>query len=84
MGQKTGKTTMDTLNSLTPIKKKYASDNQIPFMTKNFSKEIMARPRLRNKYLKRKTEENRLLYIQQRNKAYSSLSLLRKAKINYY
>ena len=53
-------------------------------MTKNFSKEIMVRPRLRNKYLKHKTEENRLLYIQQRNKAYSSLSLLRKAKINYY
>ena len=75
---------MDTLNSLTLIKKKHASGNQIPFMTKNFSKEIMVRPRLRNKYLKHKTEENRLLYIQQRNKAYSSLSLLRKAKINYY
>ena len=53
----------------------------MPFMTKNLSKEIMARSRLRNKYLKHKTEKNRLLYTQQRNKCFS---LLRKTKINYY
>ena len=35
----------------------------------------------RNKYLKHKTEENRLLYTPQRNKC---VSLLRKTKINYY
>ena len=62
---------MDTLNSFTPIKKKYACGNKMPFMTKNFSKEIMTRLRLRNKYLKDNTEENRLLYIQQRNKRVS-------------
>ena len=50
-------------------------------MTKNLSKEIMTRSRLRNKYLKHKTEENRLLYTQQRNKC---VSLLRKTKMNYY
>ena len=41
----------------------------------------MTRSRLRNKYLKHKTEENRLLYTQQRNKC---VSLLRKTKMNYY
>ena len=41
----------------------------------------MTRSRLRNKYLKHKTEKNRLLYTQQRNK---SVSLLRKTKMNYY
>ena len=75
------KTTMDTLNSFAPIKKKYSCGNQMPFMTKNLSKEIMARSRLRNRYLKHKTEENRLLYTQQRCK---SVSILRKTKMNYY
>ena len=70
---------MDTLNSCAPIKKEYARGNQMPFMTKNLSKEIMTRLRLRNKYLRHKTEENRLLYTQQRNKC---VSLLRKTKIN--
>ena len=72
---------MDTLNSSAPTKKKYARGNQMPFLTKNLSKEIMTRSRLRNKYLKHKTEENRLLYTQQRNKC---VSLLRKTKMNYY
>ena len=53
----------------------------MPFITKNLSKEIMARSRLGNKYLKHKTEENRLLYTQQR---YKCVSLLRKTKMNYY
>ena len=38
------------------------------FITKKLSKEIMARSRLRNRYLKHKTEENCFLCIQQRNK----------------
>ena len=79
--QKFCKMTMDTLNSFAPIKKKYARGNQMSFMTKNLSKEIMTRSRLRNKYLKHKTEENRLLYTQQRNKCFS---LLRETKMNYY
>ena len=53
----------------------------MPFMTKDLSKEMMTRSRLRNNYLKDKTEENRLLYTQQRNKC---VSFLRKTKINYY
>ena len=75
------KTTMNALNSFAFIKKESARDNQMPLMTKNLSKEIMTRSRLRNKYLKNKTEENRLLYTEQRNKC---VSLLRKTKINYY
>ena len=63
------------------MKKKYARGNQMPFMTKDLSKEIMIRSRLRNKYLNNKSEENRLLYTQQRNKC---VSLLRKTKTNYY
>ena len=61
--------------------KKYARGNQMSFVTKDLSKEIMTRPRLRNKYLKYKTEESCLVYTQQRNKY---VSLLRKTKINYY
>ena len=72
---------MDTLNTFTPIKKKYARGNQMSFMIKSLSKEIMTKSRLRNKYLKHKTEENRLLYTQQRNKC---VFLLRKTKMNYY
>ena len=75
------KTTMDTLNLFAPMKKKYARGNQMPFMTKDLSIEIMIRSRLRNKYLNDKSEENRLLYTQQRNKC---VSLLRKTKANYY
>ena len=79
--QKFGKTTMDTLNSFAPVKKKYARGNQMSFMTKNLSKKTMTRSRFRNKYLKHKAEENFLLYTPQRHKC---LSLWRKAKINYY
>ena len=53
----------------------------MPFMTKSFSKEKMRRLRLRNKYLKNKTEENLVLYSQQRNKC---VPLLRKTKTYYY
>ena len=58
---------MDTLNSFAPIKKKYVRGSQMSVTTKNLSQEIMTRSRLRNKYLKHKTEENRLLYTRQRN-----------------
>ena len=66
--QKLCKRTMDTFNPFTPIKKKYARGNQMSFMIKSLSKEIMTKSRLRNKYLKHRMEENRLLYTQQRNK----------------
>ena len=43
--EKLCKTTVDTLNSFATIRKKYAWCNQIPFLTKKLSKEIMNRDR---------------------------------------
>ena len=71
---------MDTLNSFARIKKEYARGNQMPFMTKKHSREIITKLRLRNKHLKRKTEKNCLLYTQPGNKC---VFLMRKTKINY-
>ena len=41
-----------------PRKQKYARGNQMPFMNRALSKEIMARTRLRNNFLKCRSEEN--------------------------
>ena len=51
------------------------------FMTRGLSKEIMKRSRLSNRFLKNESQENRMLYTQQRNYC---VSLLRKTKIRYY
>ena len=72
---------VNVLNKDAPRKKKYASGNQMPFFTKELSKEIMTRFRLRNKYLKNRNEENRAIYVKQRN---SCVSLLRKSKKKYF
>ena len=56
-----------TLNEHAPSKKKYARGNQMPFLTKYLSKAIATRSRLRNKFLNKKTEEKRTLYVKQRN-----------------
>ena len=53
----------------------------MPFMTKQLSKEIMKRSRLRNTFLRNRTEENKILYNRQRNYC---VSLLRKSKRGYY
>ena len=50
-------------------------------MTKSLRKEIVLRSRLRNKFLKTKTEESKQLYNKQRNLC---VTLLRKAKRNYF
>ena len=70
-----------TLDNYAPRKVKHATGNQMPFMTKDLSKNIMKRPRLSNKYLKNNNEENRKLYTKQRNYC---ASLLRKTKKAYY
>ena len=78
-----GNITLKTLDKYAPRKSKHARGNQMPFMTKNLSKNIMKRSRLRNKYLNNNNdnEENRKLYAQQRNYC---VSLLRKTKNVYY
>ena len=70
---------MDTLNSFAPIKKKYARGNQMPFMTKNLSKEIMTRSRLRNKHLKQNGRKPPLIYSAKKSMCFS----FEKKKINY-
>ena len=72
---------VNVLNEHAPRKKKYARGNQMPFFTKELSKEIMTRSRLCNKYLKNRNEENRAIYVKQRN---YGVSLLRKSKMKYY
>ena len=57
--------------------KKYARGNHIPFMNKALSKEIMPRTRLRNKFLKDRSEKNKKKYSKQRNYC---VCLLRKSK----
>ena len=64
-----------------PHKQKYARGNHMPFMNKALSKEIMTRTRLRNKFLKDRSEENKKKYSKQRNYC---VSLLRKSKSNYF
>ena len=49
---------MDTFNSFAPTKTKYARGNQMLFMSKSLSKEIMTISTLRKKYIKHKTEES--------------------------
>ena len=62
-------------------RKNMLEENQVPFFTKEISKDIMTRSRLRNKYLKERNEENRAIYVKQRNYC---VSLLRKFKKKYY
>ena len=69
------------LNKHAPIKIKYKRGNHMPFITKDLSKAIMKSSRLRNNYLKNKTDSKRMLYKTQRNYC---VSLLRKSKTNYY
>ena len=73
--------TLKTLDKHDLRKAKHARGNQMPFKTKDLSKNIMKRSRLQNKYLKNNKAENRKLYAKQRNHC---VSLLRKTKKAYY
>ena len=64
-----------------PRKQKYARGNHMPFMNRALSKEIMTRTRLRNNFLKDRSEENKRKYSKQRNYC---VSLLRKSKSEYF
>ena len=72
---------MKTLGKFTPRKKKYSRGNNMPFMNKLISRAHMERTRLRNCYLKKRSEQNRPSYVKQRNYC---ISLLRKTKKDYY
>ena len=72
---------MRALNEHAPVKRKSIRANDGPFMTKALRKEHMHRTRLRNKYIRNRTEANLEAFKKQRNKC---VKLLRKAKFDYY
>ena len=71
----------ETLNEQATKKKKYLRGNNMPFMTKELSKAIMHRSKLRKKYLKQKNAFNKRKYNEQRNYC---VSLLRRNKKKYF
>ena len=60
-------TVFNIFNCHVPIKKKYIRANETPFMSKELHKAIMKRSRLRNTFLKHRTETNKKNYNVQRN-----------------
>ena len=71
----------EALNIYAPLKKEYIRRDNSPFMNRTLSKEIMKRSRLRNKFLKSKSEADKKNYVKQRNYC---VSLLRRTKKEYY
>ena len=72
---------LEILHRYAPVKRKYLRANHSGFITKELSKAIMLRSKTRNRYLKTKTEEDKIKYKKQRN---ICVSMLRKAKRRYY
>ena len=72
---------MEVLDEFAPLKKKYIRANHSKLVTKELSKAIMLRSKLRNQFLKTKTQESKLKYNKQRNLC---VSITRKAKRSYY
>ena len=58
---------MTPLNKHAPMKIKYIRANNSPFMNDEFSKAIMVRSKLRNKFLKLRTIESRNAYKKHRS-----------------
>ena len=81
-----------SLDYYAPPKKSYIRENQAPFMTTELNKEIMTRSRLRNKFLRFRSEENKKAYNEQRYccvtvvlpLCYRCVKLVRNAKKSYY
>ena len=72
---------VNTLDIFARHKKKYLRGNNMPFMSKNLVNAHRKRTQLRKKFLKNRTESNRVCYNKQRNLC---VSLLRKTKKDYY
>ena len=69
------------LDSRAPKKQKYVRSNHSPFINKTILKAFMDRSRLRNRFLKTRSNEDKKAYDKQRNYC---LTLVRKAKKDYY
>ena len=63
------------------LKQKYERGNHMSFMNKTLPRDIMIRTRLRNKFLKNRSEGNKKKFLKQRNYC---VSLLRKSKSDYF
>ena len=72
---------MKSLDKFAPRKRKYSRGNNMPLMNKSLSRAHTKITRLRNYYLKKRSEQNRLSYVKQRNYC---VSLLRKPEKDYY
>ena len=69
------------LDGHAPCKEKLVRANESPFMNKKLKNAIMNRSRIRNKYLKSNTLENKIKYTKIRNYC---VNLNRKTKREYY
>ena len=74
------RTFMELLDKFALLKKKYIGANHSKFVTKEISEAIMLRSKLRNQFLKTKTQESKVKYKKQRNLC---VSITRKAKKSY-
>ena len=74
-------TVLSVLDKHAPIKRKYIRANNSAFMTKELRAAIMQRSKLRQKFLKERTNDSKHLYNRQRNLC---VSLLRKTKRDYF
>ena len=70
---------LNILEKFAPIKHKYVRANQTPFMNKALNKLVMDRSRLKNRYFKNRTPENRLAYTKIRNLCVSTFRKQKKA-----
>ena len=71
-----------TLEKHAPIRRRYARANQAPYMNKRTRKEIMKRSRLRNKFLKTRSNIDRKAYNKQIN--YTLLVYCERKKKEFY
>merc|ERR1711989_12756 len=71
----------ETLNLHAPKKKKIVRGNNAPFMNRTLSKAFMTRARLRNRYYRNPSEENKRAYTKQKN--FCTNLLIREKKKHY-
>ena len=72
---------IEILDEFAPSEKKYIRANHSKFVPKELSKAIMLRSKLRNQFLKTKSQEPKMEYNKQRNLC---VSITIKAKRSYY
>ena len=74
-------TSLSVVNTIAPLKSRFIQANQVPFINKEIQRGVMVRSKLRKKFLKSRSENDKKAYNKQKNKC---VSLLRKTKKAYY